>query len=214
LLTSVGYRVTVVASGREAIHLFHVGENSSLVLALGVSDMTPAELCRQVRSRMVNQQDVPIIIVADQFDADQAVDCLKAGADDYIAAPHLEEKRVLLARLEAALRTHRIHSGHDQGASEGLIHFGKLMIDPSKFRVYVESQPCDLTRIQFHLLCTFARRPGIVFSHSQLRGMITKYGGNPDEKSVKSHIFNLRRRLGSAGRQIRTVRGVGYQLRE
>jgi two-component system phosphate regulon response regulator PhoB len=214
VLNRAGYRVTTVASAQEAIRLFHCWENSGLVLVMRAPDMTPVELCQQMRSRLDHEQDARIVFVASQFDADQAVEWLKAGADDYISGPYLEEKRVLLARLEAAVRTCRFHAANGQGESNGLMRFGDLVIDPSKYRVYVEGQPCDLTRIQFHLLCSFARRPGLVLSHSQLRGMIAKYGGNPDEKSIKSHIHNLRRRLGPAGRKIRTVRGVGYQLRE
>lgn len=88
------------------------------------------------------------------------------------------------------------------------------MIDPPKFLAYVDKHPVQLTRIQFHLLCTMAQRPGWTFSHAQLRGVIAKQGGNPDERSVKSHISHLRRRLGPAADHIETVRGVGYRLSE
>lgn len=214
LTSGGGYRVITATSGREAVRLLHSWARGALVLLHKVLDMTPVQFCQQIQSELSGDQDLPIVIVDDQFDADQAVECLRAGADDYISGPHLEENRVLLARLETALRTHRIQGDADQDPSDAPLVVGSIMIDPAKFRVYVENEACDLTRIQFHLLYTLARRPGVVFSHALLRGTIAKHGGNPDEKSVKSHVFHLRRRLGPAGQQIQTVRGIGYQLME
>jgi two-component system phosphate regulon response regulator PhoB len=209
-----GYRIMTAASGREAMKVLHSWGNFSMVMVHRLLDMPPVQFCEDLRASDGSHADVPIILVAEHFDADQAVDCLRAGANDYISGPHLDETRVLLARLSAVMRTRQNRLNAVQGESDRLITVGSIVIDPVKLRVFVDDNAVELTKIQFHLLCTLARRPGRVFPHVELRAEIAEHGGNPDERSVKSHIFHLRKRLGSVGNYVQTVRGLGYMLTE
>lgn len=209
-----GYRIMTATSGREAMKVLHSWGNFSMVMVHRLLDMPPVQFCEDLRASDGSHAEVPIILVTENFDADQAVDCLRAGANDYISGPHLDETRVLLARLSAVMRTRQNRLNAVQGESDRLITVGSIVIDPVKLRVFVDDNVVELTKIQFHLLCTLARRPGRVFPHVELRAEIAEHGGNPDERSVKSHIFHLRKRLGSVGNYVQTVRGLGYMLTE
>ncbi len=177
--------------------------------------MTPEVLCDRLKTRIGQYQleEIPIVLLAERFDPDEVVRCFHAGADDCVTGPHLES-RVLLARIQTLLRMCRGRSATESSSADEGVSIGNIIIDPAKFRVLVDKQPLNLTRIQFYLLYMMARRPGWIFSHSQLRGTVARHGGNPDEKSIKSHISHLRRRLGTAAAQIETVRGMGYRIRE
>lgn len=214
LLTRSGYRVFPAISGLEALRVLE-REAIALVLLQHVHDMTPDALCERVKTRIAQHQLdlIPVILLAERFDPDEVVRCFHAGADDCVTGPHLES-RVLLARIQTALRSCSGRAALELPIQEERITIGNIVIDRLKFRVYFENRPLDLTRIQFHLLYAMARRPGWIFSHAQLRGTIARQGGSPDEKSVKSHISHLRRRLGPAARHIQTVRGIGYRFCE
>jgi two-component system, OmpR family, alkaline phosphatase synthesis response regulator PhoP len=214
LIAKGGYRVVSAASGKEAIRLLQ-REVFSLTVIHEVDDFPPSKLSRVVKMRVQQElrPELPVVLLASTFDSDYAVRCLRAGSDDYITGPHLEP-RVLLARLEAVLRSYRRRSDEKSHEQKATIKVGDLMLDPARFRVEVQGKPLELTKIQFNLLYALAQRPGRVFTRSQLRGVVAEHGGNPEDNSIKSHIYHLRQRLGGSGRQIETARGVGYRLVE
>jgi DNA-binding response OmpR family regulator len=214
VLKKGGYRTMVASSGREAIRVLHYWGNCSMVILQKMSDMSPVSFCKSLRGSECEHSDVPIILLSQNFDADQAVEFLRAGANDYISGPHLEESRVLLARLTAVLRTQKHQAGKSRSTNDDVLTVGEVVIDMKKRRVFVKGEATELTKLQFHLLAMLARRPGRVFPNVELRSAIAAQGGNPDEKSIKSHIFHLRKRLGAAGCSIKTVRGLGYMLTE
>lgn len=214
LLTRSGYQVLSAPSGTAALRLLE-RKSISLAMAQNVDDMRPEVLCERLRAKIDQRQtdEVPIILLAERFDPDEVVRCFDAGADDCVTGPHLEA-RVLLARIQTLMRSCRGRASREQITQEEQVCIGNVVIDPVKFRVLADGRPLELTRIQFYVFYMMARRPGWIFSHAQLRGTIARYGGNPDEKSVKSHISHLRRRLGPAAALIETVRGMGYRLCE
>jgi two-component system alkaline phosphatase synthesis response regulator PhoP len=214
LIAKGGYHVVTAASGKEALRLI-CRETFALTVIHEMDDFPPSKLSREIKLQVQHdlRPEHPVVLLASTFDPDYAVRCLRAGSDDYITGPHLEA-RVLLARLEAVLRSYRRRSDEIRREPKALIEVGALMLDPVRFRVEVDGKPLDLTRIQFSILYSMASRPGRVFSRSQLRGVVTEHGGNPDDNSIKSHVYHLRQRLRSAGRQIETVRGMGYRIVE
>lgn len=214
LIAKGEYRVVAANSGKEAIRLLR-REIVALAVIHEVDDYPPSKLSREIKLRVQRdlRPEIPVVLLASTFDPDYAVRCLRAGSDDYITGPHLE-CRVLLARLEAVLRSYRRRSDERQREPKASLRVGAIMVDPIRFRVEIADQPLDLTRIQFNLLYAMACRPSRALSRSQLRGVLAEYGGNSDDNSIKSHIYHLRRRLGVAGRQIETVRGIGYRIVE
>ncbi|WP_428306666.1 response regulator transcription factor [Lacipirellula sp.] len=214
LIAKGGYRVAAVSSANEALRLLRI-EVFALAVVHEVDDKTPSRLSREMKS--LTDEDLrpplPVVLLASTFDPDYAVRCLRAGSDDYITGPHLEP-RVLLARLEAVLRSYRRQSTERERERKLPAHVGDIMIDPERFRVEVDGSAVEVTRIQFMLLYAMASQPDRTFTRTQLRGIVAEQGGNLDDGSIKSHIHHLRRRLGVAGRQIETVRGHGYRLVE
>lgn len=214
LIAKGGYRVAVAASGNEALRFLRI-EVFSLAVVHELDDKTPSKLSREMKLLVDEEMrpPLPVVLLASTFDPDYAVRCLRAGSDDYITGPHLEPK-VLLARLEAVLRSYRRQSSVRERQKKESARIGDILVDPERFRVEVGGRAVEITRIQFTLLYAMACQPGRTFARSQLRGVVAEQGGNLDEGSIKSHIHHLRRRLGSAGRQIETVRGLGYRVTE
>ncbi|WP_172992264.1 response regulator transcription factor [Lacipirellula parvula] len=212
LIATGGYRVAAVSSANEALRLLRI-EAFALAVVHEVDDKTPSRLSREMKA--LTDEDLrpplPVVLLASTFDPDYAVRCLRAGSDDYITGPHLEP-RVLLARLEAVLRSYRRQRTEQEREKKQPARIGAIMIDPERFRVEVNGSAVEVTRIQFTLLYAMASQPDRTFTRPQLRGIIAELGGNLDDGSIKSHIHHLRRRLGVAGRQIETVRGLGYRL--
>lgn len=214
LVARGGYRVVEASSGKEALKLLRLSAFAIAILH-DTEDFTPTQLSREIKvyAEQKMQHDLPVILLASNFDPDYAVRCLQAGLDDYITGPHLEP-RVLLARIEAVLRSYRRHSVYRQREPKAVVTLSRLLIDPERYRVEVDGSLLDLTRIQFILLYSLASQTGQILTRSQLRDVIAELGGNPDDNSIKSHIHHLRRRLGDAGDCIKTVRGVGYRFDE
>jgi two-component system phosphate regulon response regulator PhoB len=142
---------------------------------------------------------------------DDIVAGLEFGADDYVTKPF--SPRVLIARIEAALRrTPEPESEPDTDA--GLINRHGMQIHPGRHEVRIDGQEVHLTASEFTILELLAARPGWVFSRQQIIDQIRGYDYSITPRAVDVQIFGLRKKLGSAGACIETVRGIGYRIRE
>jgi two-component system phosphate regulon response regulator PhoB len=133
---------------------------------------------------------------------------LELGADDYVTKPF--SPRVLSARIKAVLRR---HDEDRKGAGE-LIQIDGLSIHPGRHDVTIDGQPIALTFTEFQVLCYLASRPGWVATRSQIVDAVRGVGYAVTDRSVDVQIVGLRKKLGSYGKYIQTVRGVGYKFRE
>ena len=157
-------------------------------------------LARRIRHR----SDLPFLFLTDRVTIEDRLVGFESGADDYLAKPfNLAE---LVARLRVIL-SRRGLSRHE------ILEVGGMKIDQSGRQVLVEGEAVDLTRIEFELLLALAARPGQVASKSQLLSQVWGFEAY-DENLVQVHVSSLRRKLGSCGALLKTVRGVGYVLRE
>jgi DNA-binding response OmpR family regulator len=133
---------------------------------------------------------------------------LELGADDYLVKPF--SPRELLARVRAVLR--RIE-GH-QPARERFV-VGDVAVDTSRRQVAVSGRPVELTATEFDMLVELARQPGRVFTRAQLLGALHGVAVESYERTVDSHIKNIRRKLepdAHRPRYLLTVHGVGYRF--
>jgi DNA-binding response OmpR family regulator len=165
--------------------------------------MDGREVCRILR----NESDVPIIMLTALSEESDQIVGLEIGADDYIVKPF--SPRALVARVRALLR-------RTQGDVRvtAVIRVGGLEVDSARHTATLGGKSLHLTPSEFDLLALLAGRPGQTFTRQQL--MDDLYGGAASsvDRSVDSHIKNLRRKLESASdiRFIKTVYGVGYRF--
>jgi len=133
---------------------------------------------------------------------------LELGADDYITKPF--SPRILLARVRAVLR--RRPKVVEEDASVLRIH--DFVIHPGRHEVLFKGAPVQLTYTEFDILKYLAKRPGWVFTRSQIVDAVKGDDYPVTDRSVDVQIVGLRKKLGDAGKYIETVRGVGYRFKE
>ena len=200
-----GYRVVTAADGPSALSMARRERPDLIVLDLLLPGMDGREVCRILRA----ESDVPIIMLTALSEESDQIVGLEIGADDYIVKPF--SPRALVARVRALLRrTQR------SVKAPAVIRARDLEIDTGRYTVALKGKPLRLTPSEFDLLAILARHPGQTMTRQQL--MDELYGGAASgvDRSVDSHIKNLRRKLESASeaRFIETVYGVGYRFVE
>ena len=153
--------------------------------------------------------DVPIIMLTAKGEIEDRIIGLELGADDYLIKPF--SPRELVARVRALFR--RAHQA-DEPAVE-VLDFGDLVIDISGHKILVEGKEVDLTASEFKLLTTLARHPGRVYNRMELVEKVLGYDFEGYERTIDSHVKNLRAKLGDDPKKpkwLYTVHGVGYRF--
>jgi two-component system phosphate regulon response regulator PhoB len=133
---------------------------------------------------------------------------LELGADDYVTKPF--SPRVLLARLKAVARRRSVA----EAPEEGVLRIEDMTIHPGRREVKIGEHLLDLTFTEFQVLSFLARRPGWVFTRSQIVDAVRGDDYPVTDRSVDVQIVGLRKKLGDRGAYIQTVRGVGYRFKE
>jgi two-component system alkaline phosphatase synthesis response regulator PhoP len=206
-LEKEGYRVTGVVSGEEALRHARSRPPDLIVLDLMLPGMDGLTVCRELKQD-AKTRDLPIIILTAKGEEADIVAGLELGADDYVTKPF--SPRVLLARLRAVLRRRRA----EPAAETDTLKIHGMVIHPGRHEVLVQGRPVDLTATEFRLLAFLARRPGWVFTRSQIVQGVQGEDYAVSERAVDVQIVGLRKKLGPAGQYIETVRGVGYRLKD
>jgi two-component system phosphate regulon response regulator PhoB len=168
------------------------------------------DVCKDLKSQP-ETKDIPVIMLTAKSEDIDVVTGLELGADDYITKPF--SPRVLVARVRAILRK-KAKSSEVEKTGDKLIHVQDIEIDTRKHLVRVNDKPVDLTFSEFRLLQLLAERPGWVFSRYQIVDALRGDDYPVTERSVDVQVVGLRKKLGSAGKYIQTVRGVGYRFKE
>ena len=206
-LAREGYQVAGVTSGEEALRSARTRLPHLLVLDLMLPGLDGLEVCKLLKSDPKTAA-TPIVMLTAKGEEADIVTGLELGADDYITKPF--SPRILIARVKAVLRRKRTEPLDETVA----IKLHKLVIHPGRHEVLVEGSPVDLTSTEFRILHYLAGRPGWVFTRSQIVDAVRGDDYPVTERSVDARIVGLRRKLGSCGQYIETVRGVGYRFKE
>ena len=200
-----GFRVVIAGDGPSALAMARRVHPDLVVLDLLLPGMDGREVCSTLRA----EGDVPIIMLTALSEESDQVAGLEIGADDYIVKPF--SPRALVARVRALLR-------RTQGdvKTPAVIRAGGLEVDSVRHSATLDGKSLHLTPSEFDLLMVLARHPGQTLTRQQL--MDDLYGGAASsvDRSVDSHIKNLRRKLEtiSDARYIETIYGVGYRFVE
>jgi two-component system, OmpR family, alkaline phosphatase synthesis response regulator PhoP len=206
-LTREGYQLALASSGEEALKKAGRETFDLVVLDLMLPGLDGLEVAKALKSD-AKTKSLPIIMLTAKGEDADIVTGLEIGADDYITKPF--SPRVLTARVKAVLRR------RSRAAVENtkVITAHELEIDPGRRSVTAGGAALDLTFTEFQLLCVLARRPGWVFTRSQIVDAVRGSDYPVTDRSVDVQVVGLRKKLGSYGSYIETVRGVGYRFRE
>ena len=207
-LKKEGYRVSCVKSGEEALESARQIRPDLMLLDLMLPGVDGLEVCKILKYD-TKTSHIPIIMLTAKGEESDIVTGLEIGADDYISKPF--SPKVLIARVRALLRR---QARENSPTASDLIQIYDLVIDPGKHKVMLNDKSLDLTFSEFKLLQLLAQRPGWVFTRYQIVDALRGEDYPVTERSVDVQIVGLRKKLGSAGKYIQTVRGVGYRFRE
>ena len=204
-LERAGYWVTPAADGQEAVDAFSLHQFDLVILDLMLPRLPGEKVCRIIR----DTSDVPIIMLTAKGEVEDRIVGLELGADDYLIQPF--SPRELVARVRALLRRAHI----DSEPQREVLDFGGLTIDLNGHKVLVNDEEVDLTASEFKLLTTLSRYPGRVYSRMELVEKVLGYDFEGYERTIDSHVKNLRAKIGDDPRNPRwiyTVHGVGYRF--
>jgi len=192
--------------GESAIRLLSKREAAVLIVEDQLVDMRATDVLRRVREHPETRSK-PVILVSGRDDEIDRVLAFELGADDFVAKPY--SPRELALRLRAVLR--RTHAQTEQPVNR--LQLERLGIDVPGHEVTADGKVVALTALEFRLLVDLARHRGLVRSREKLLEAVWHHRGTLETRTVDSHVKRLREKLGDVGRQIETVRGVGYRLK-
>jgi two-component system response regulator BaeR len=202
-LEASGYACAQVDDGARARSTFDAFVPDLVLLDLTLPNRDGIEICRELRSA----SDVPIIMVTARVEELDRLLGLDVGADDYICKPF--SPREVVARVRTVLRRRR----RTPNAQDGAANVG-LQIDTAALRISLRGHDLGLTAIEFKLFRALAAHPGRVYSRDQLMERVYADRHDVIDRTIDSHVRNVRRKLVDAGGEdwIKSVYGVGYRF--
>jgi len=206
-LSREGYHVIGAASGEEAWKLASSELPDLIVLDLMLPGIDGLEVTKIIKNDP-KTKDIPIIMLTAKGEESDIVTGLELGADDYVTKPF--SPRILVARARAVLR----RKIKEPAEESSVLKIHDLVIHPGRHEVLVEGEPVELTFTEFGILRYLARRPGWVFTRSQIVDAVRGDDYFVTDRAVDVQIVGLRKKLGPASKYIETVRGVGYRFKE
>jgi DNA-binding response OmpR family regulator len=198
--------VLTTGSGAEALTMLETQQVDLIVLDLNLPDVSGETVAAEVRSRSA----IPILMLTAKSTEADRIRGLELGADDYLTKPF--SPRELVLRVQAVLRRSRTTTTSDAPASFGV---GALVIDEVRHDLTVRGETVELTPTEWALLIALTGAPGRVFSRAELINRLRGYEFDGYERTVDSHVKNLRRKIELDPHEpviVETVLGAGYRL--
>lgn len=205
-LERAGFDVIAAPDGEAALRLARRQQPDLIVLDLMLPGVDGLDVCRRLR----REGGVPIIMLTARVEEADRIVGLELGADDYVTKPFSPGE--LVARVRATLRR-----ANGQLGPTTVVRAGDVELNTAALTAEFAGRPVDLTPTEFQLLATLVRQPGRIFSREQLLKAVHGVAFDGFDRSVDSHIKNLRRKIEPDVRRpryIQTVYGVGYRFVE
>jgi DNA-binding response OmpR family regulator len=205
-LERAGFEVVSTGSGAEAIVLADAVRPDLVVLDLRLPDVAGEAVAVEVRRR----SPVPVLMLTAKTSEQDRVRGLELGADDYVTKPFSPREVVL--RVQAILR--RGPAQLSAGAAKSFGD-GELVIDEDRHVVMLRGAAVELTPTEWAILVALVQTPGRVYSRAELLNRARGYEIESYERTINSHVKNLRRKIERNSRRpkiVETVLGVGYRL--
>ena len=196
------FKVTHFESGSDVVDWVKTNQPNIILLDLMLPDVNGKDLCKEIRQFSM----VPIIMVTAMIDEIDRLIGLELGADDYLCKPFSPKE--VVARVKAVLRR-----------SEGGLNHGEVYdafeVNDQTYSIKLHRDRLDLTPVEFRLLKMFLQSPGRVFNRDQILNNIFEDGRIVLDRTVDTHVKNLRHKLKTASPEhdyIRSVYGIGYSF--
>ena len=201
-----GYEVLAAYDGKSALEAVKRQSPSLVILDLMLPQVSGWDVCRALRA----DSNIPIIMLTARDDVTDKIIGLEIGADDYVTKPF--DPKELVSRVKALLRR-----AAARPAAQPVLEVADLAINLEKRDVRRHGKSIELTPMEFDLLSTLAQNPGRVFSRLQLLDKVQGVAYEGYERTIDSHIKNLRKKIepdASQPRYVITVHGIGYKVPE
>ncbi|MBF0478437.1 MAG: response regulator transcription factor [Candidatus Omnitrophica bacterium] len=205
-LEKAGYFVLSSENGAGALKILASEAVDLIMLDVMLPDIDGFEVCKAIKkeSRLAT---IPIIFLTARGEEIDRIVGLELGAEDYIVKPF--SPRELILRVKTVLKR-----GQPEEEEKEIMAVGDLKVDIGRHKVFVGKEEVELTSMEFNLLLTLLKRRGRVQSRDRLLNDVWDMNSEVTTRTVDTHIKCLRKKLGSMGELIETVRGVGYRLSE
>jgi two-component system, OmpR family, alkaline phosphatase synthesis response regulator PhoP len=206
-LEKEGFTVECAETGESGLRKTTSEHFDLILLDLMLPGIDGLETARRLKNNP-ETKSIPIIMLTAKGEEADVVIGLELGADDYMSKPF--SPRVLTARVRSVLR--RISENSDD--SRAVLKIKDFEIHPGRRTVHINNELADLTFTEFQILHTLAKRPGWVFTRYQIVEAVRGDDYPVTDRSVDVQIVGLRKKLGTHGKYIETVRGVGYRFKD
>lgn len=202
ILTEEGFQVIRAYSGTEALYLLKQNKPDLILLDLILPGLCGEQVLEHI-------QGIPVIVLSSKTEVENKIALLNEGACDYITKPF--HKKELVARILVQLRKEKTHASPLENT---LFSVGELSLDTLSLQLSMQSQSVKLTKTECLILKMLMKHPKYTLSRDSLLNSISYESPDCTEKSLKQHIYNLRKKLNQIGSpiQIETVRSVGFKL--
>ena len=207
-LEKAGYSCRHAASGEDALVELRSRAFSLVLLDIMLPGMDGFEVCRKIRQDPL-LSDLPIVMLTARGEEIDKVLGFELGIDDYVVKPF--SPRELNLRIRAILKRDRRHRHQEPQA---ILRSGGIEIDIGRHAASLDGQQLTLTLMEFKLLSLLMRRKGQAQSREVLLSDVWDVDKEINTRTIDTHVTRLREKLGDAGRQIVTVRGLGYKFDE
>jgi two-component system, OmpR family, response regulator len=198
-----GYNVLEAGDGKAALQMFQENNVDLLILDIMLPELDGWSVCRRIRKT----SNVPIIMLTARVDEDDTLLGFELGTDDYVTKPY--SPPILLARAKRLLENRQM-----QEMDNEIISSSGISVYVQSRNVTVDGVSCGLTHTEFEILTYLMKHKGIIITREQLITRIWGYDFEGDERTVNSHIRNLRQKLGDKSDCIVTVVRSGYKFEE
>lgn len=210
LILRQGHTVKQCSSGAQALQVL-TSELSRpfdlVILDWMLPDLPGIEVLQAIRKQ---GSAIPVLMVTAKADPDSIVQGLEAGADDYVTKPF--DPAILTARIKALLRRAQEKVPEDSGEID-VLRFGGLSLNLQTYEVRCYDEELHLTPSEFKILSYMAQNQGRVMTREQLITVAQGEGVTVTGRTIDTHVFGLRKKLGPCADWIETIRGVGYRIK-
>ena len=206
LIKSAGFETIAAATGEEGLELARTHKPILMTLDRMLPGIDGIEVCKRLRLDE-SISDTYVLMVTALGEADDRIDGLEVGADDYLPKPF--ENREILLRIQAAVRRLAKSQPVVSGSEES---HGLLRVDNAKHRIWIDGEEVNMTITEYKLLMYLLNNIDKLCSRGDLLQEVWELPPTLNTRTVDTHIKRLRQKMGKAANYIQTVRGAGYRL--